>query len=437
MNKMVDRSHFENYVDRIKPRAASNVLLWAILVFFVLAVLWAALTELDRTVHAAGRVIPSDRLQIVSNLEGGVVREILAVPGDLVKKGQPLILLAQVQAGAELGSSEASVGALDAKVARLVAEVRGTNPVYPAPRNAAEARQIAIETSLHASRMADLSALSAAADARIEQARRAVAEAQATYESRITARDSAQAQLRIIRPLVEKGIEPQLTLLQLESSASVAASDAAAALAAIARAQGGVVEATSQLAQLRQNWRSLAATELAAAQGEREARERVLPALADRLGRTTVTAPLDGKVNRVLISTIGGSVSPGQPLVEVVPSDKRLLIEALVSPKDIAAISIGQAAKVNLSAYDSAIYGSMDGKVLTISPDATQDERTGESHYIVKVEVDQDSLRDTAGKPLPIGPGMTADVNLIGEKRSVLAYIFTPITRLSQTALRE
>lgn len=437
MNKMVDRSHFENYVDRIKPRAASNVLLWAILVFFVLAVLWAALTELDRTVHAAGRVIPSDRLQIVSNLEGGVVREILAVPGDLVKKGQPLILLAQVQAGAELGSSEASVGALDAKVARLMAEVRGTKPVYPAPRNAAEARQIAIETSLHASRMADLSALSAAADARIEQARRAVAEAQATYESRITARDSAQAQLRIIRPLVEKGIEPQLTLLQLESSASVAASDAAAALASIARAQGGVVEATSQLAQLRQNWRSLAATELAAAQGEREARERVLPALADRLGRTTVTAPLDGKVNRVLISTIGGSVSPGQPLVEVVPSDKRLLIEALVSPKDIAAISIGQAAKVNLSAYDSAIYGSMDGKVLTISPDATQDERTGESHYIVKVEVDQDSLRDTAGKPLPIGPGMTADVNLIGEKRSVLAYIFTPITRLSQTALRE
>ncbi|WP_439546095.1 HlyD family type I secretion periplasmic adaptor subunit [Sandarakinorhabdus sp.] len=437
MNKMVDRSHFENYVDRIKPRAASNVLLWAILVFFVAAVVWAALTELDRTVHAAGRVIPSDRLQIVSNLEGGVVREILVVPGDLVKKGQPLILLAQVQAGAELGSSEASVGALDAKVARLVAEVRGTKPVYPAPRNAAEARQIAIETSLHASRMADLSALSAAADARIEQARRAVAEAQATYESRITARDSAQAQLRIIRPLVEKGIEPQLTLLQLESSASVAASDAAAAQAAIARAQGGVVEATSQLAQLRQNWRSLAATELAAAQGEREARERVLPALADRLGRTTVTAPLDGKVNRVLISTIGGSVSPGQPLVEVVPSDKRLLIEALVSPKDIAAISIGQAAKVNLSAYDSAIYGSMDGKVLTISPDATQDERTGESHYIVKVEVDQDSLRDTTGKPLPIGPGMTADVNLIGEKRSVLAYIFTPITRLSQTALRE
>lgn len=437
MNKMVDHSHFENYADRIKPRAASNVLLWAIVAFFVLAVLWAALTELDRTVHAAGKVIPSDRLQIVSNLEGGVVREILARAGQLVKKGEPLILLAQVQAGAELGSSEASVGALDAKVARLLAEVRGTNPVYPAARNPAEAEQISIEKSLHASRIADLSALSAAADARIEQARRAVAEARATYQSRSTARDSAQAQLDIIRPLVEKGIEPKLTLIQLESSAAVAGSDAVAAQAAIARAQGAVVEATSQLAQLRQNWRSLAATDLAAAQSEREARERVLPALADRVRRSTVTAPLDGRVNRVLVSTIGGSVSPGQALVEVVPSDKRLLIEALVSPKDIATVSIGQSAKINLSAYDSAVYGAMSGKVLTISPDATQDERTGESHYTVKVEVDQKSLRDTTGKPLPIGPGMTADVNLLGDKRSILSYIFTPITRLSQTALRE
>ncbi len=163
----------------------------------------------------------------------------------------------------------------------------------------------------------------------------------------------------------------------------------------------------------------------------------MLPALADRVRRSLVRAPLDGRVNRVLVATIGGSVSPGAPIVEVVPSDKRLLVEALVSPKDIAAVHIGQTAKVNLSAYESAVFGSMDGSVVTISPDATFDERTGESHYTVKIRVDQRSLKDPQGKPLPIGPGMTADVNLLGEKRSILAYIFTPITRLGQSALRE
>lgn len=429
--------HLEDYATRMKPRTASNVLLWAILAFFAIAVAWAALTELDRTVHAAGRIVPSDRLQVISNLEGGVVQQIMVRAGDLVKRGQPLVQLAQVQAGAELGSSQASVGALDAKVARLEAEVRGFEPRYPVAKNQSEAEQIKIERALHGSRMADLAALTAAATARVQQARRAVAEAQASYQSRVSVRESAAAQMALIRPLVEKGIEPQMTLVQLENSASVATSDAVAAQAAISRAQAGVLEASSTLAQLRQDWRAQAAAELATAQTEREARQRVLPALADRVRRSLVRAPLDGRVNRVLVATIGGSVSAGAPIVEVVPSDKRLLVEALVSPKDIAAVHIGQTAKVNLSAYESAVFGSMDGSVVTISPDATFDERTGESHYTVKIRVDQRSLKDPQGKPLPIGPGMTADVNLLGEKRSILAYVFTPITRLSQSALRE
>jgi adhesin transport system membrane fusion protein len=167
------------------------------------------------------------------------------------------------------------------------------------------------------------------------------------------------------------------------------------------------------------------------------ARREAMPALAAKVSRATVSAPVDGRVNRVLVSTVGSSIGAGQPIVEVVPSADALTVEALVTPKDIAAIRIGQHARVNVTAYESAIYGSMDGHVVTISPDATVDEKNGESHYTVRVQADAKRFRDRNGRLLPIGPGMTADVSLIGDKRSVMAYILTPFTRLSEQALRE
>ena len=430
-------THLEDLTDRIRPKAVSNLLLWLIIGFIVVFVVWASVVKLDRTVHAPGRVVPSSRLQVLSNLEGGIVSEILVHAGDIVKRGQPLVRLDQTQAGAEFGSSEITVGALTAKIARLEAEINGREPVYPAPATPEVGEQIAIERSLHTARMSDLASLSAAAAAREAQAQRAVAEARAAYESRVSARDSAKRQLELIRPLVARGIEPQLTLIQLENSAAVAGTDAAQASAAVARAQSGVAEARASLAQVRGAWRAQAGTELAAAQSEMAARRRSMPALAAKVGRSTVSSPVDGRVNRVLVSTVGGSIGAGQPIVEVVPSADTLTVEALVSPKDIAAVRIGQHARVNITAYESGVYGGMEGRVLTISPDATVDERTGESHYTVRVRADAQGFRDPEGRRLVIGPGMTADVNLIGDKRSVMAYILTPFTRLSEEALRE
>ena len=429
--------HLEDLADRVKPGAASNLLLWLIAGFFAIFVLWASLVELDRTIHAAGRVVPSARLQVISNLEGGIVAEILVHTGDLVERGQALVRLDHTQAGAELGGSQMTIGALQAKIARLEAEIDGREPVYAVPRNADEGDQVRIERSLHAARVGDLTSASAAARARETQARRSVAEAEASYQSRLAARDSAQQQLAAIRPLVERGIEPQMTLIQLQSTASIAASDAAQAQAAIARQQSAVVEARQSLLTLRQNWRSQAATELATAQAEMAARRQVMPALVDKVRRSAITAPVAGRVNRVLVATIGSSIGAGQPIAEVVPIADQLTVEAAVSPKDIAFVRLKQRARINISAYDSAVYGSMLGEVTTISPDATVDERTGESHYTVRVRADANSLRDRSGRRLPIGPGMTADVSLLGDKRSVMAYIFTPISRLSENALRE
>lgn len=430
-------SHLEDLADRIKPKAVSNLLLWLIVSFIVVFIAWASIVKLDRTVHAPGRVVPSSRLQVLSNFEGGIVAAILVHVGDLVKRGQPLVRLDQTQAGAEFGSSEITVAALNAKIARLQAEIAGREPIYPPAPTAEIAQQIGIERSLHAARMSDLASLSAAGAARAAQAERAVAEARSAYASRISARDSAKRQLDMIRPLVERGIEPQLTLIQLENSAAVAGTDAAQASAAIARAQSAVAEARASLAQVRSAWRAQAGTDLAAAQSEMAARQRSIPALAAKLGRSTVASPVDGRVNRVLVSTVGSSIGAGQPIVEVVPSADTLTVEALVSPKDIAAVRIGQRARVNITAYESGVYGGMDGRVLTISPDATVEERTGESHYTVRVRADAQNFRDPEGRRLVIGPGMTADVNLIGDKRSIMAYILTPFTRLGEEALRE
>ena len=176
---MNEHTHIEDLTDRIKPRTASNVLLWVMVSFFVAFIAWASLTELDRTVRGHGRVIASSQLQVVSNLEGGVIEAILVKTGQQVQAGQELIRLDRTATGAELGSGEASANALGMKIARLSAEVAGREPSYPAPADAAAASQLMIERSLHASRMQELGSLVNAGQARIAQAMRAVQEAQA------------------------------------------------------------------------------------------------------------------------------------------------------------------------------------------------------------------------------------------------------------------
>jgi adhesin transport system membrane fusion protein len=435
MNK--PEGNLEQLAGRIRPRAMSNLLLWGVAAFFIIFIIWAALTELDKSVRAQGRVIASSQLQVVSNLEGGVIEQILVQPGQMVDENAELVRMDPTLTSSELGSGEASIVALTAKIARLEAEVAGRTPVYPAARDASAAEQIAIERSLHASRIAELSQLSSAAQARVVQAQRSVTEAQAAHQARVTARDARRQEVAILRPLVERGIEPRMSLTQAESAAAVAASEAAAAAASIARAQASITEAQATLNQQRQDWRSRAATELAAAQAEFAARRRTMPALSERVERTTVRSPVRGRVNRVLVTTVGGTVAPGAPLVEIVASEDSLVIEAMVLPQDIGSVRMGQDARVNITAYDPSVYGNLDGSVVSISPDAMQNERTGESFYIVRVRTNTNALRNAAGQPLQIGPGMQAEVNLLGDKRTILSYLLTPITRLRDTALRE
>lgn len=428
--------HIEDWIDEIEPGRASKWLFWGITLFFILFLLWAAIAEIDRTVRGMGRVVSSSDLQVITSLEGGILEEILVEPGDEVAQGAPLLRLDPTETGANLGSNTSAAEALDMKVARLTAEIGGRAPRYPAPADAEAARQLEVERALYSSRQSALRSALSAGRAQLERARQGVNEAQAAVASRQSTLTRTENELAMVRPLVENGIEPRLSLTRAESDASSARSDLAGARAMLASSQAQVAEANANLARIQQDWREQAASELAIAQAELDSRSSSITALQDRFERTVLRAPTKGLVSRVLVSTRGSAVSPGEPLVELVPGDDTLLIEARIAPQDIGNVRIGQKAKIGITAYDQAVYGSLDGEVTNISADSIQDPQTGDIYYAVRVTA-QETLTGPGGQELPIGSGMIADVSLLGDKRTVLQYILTPITRLSETAFRE
>ncbi len=436
-NDSMESSAVEAATLRFTPARMSNILLYGSLLFIVVLIAWAALTTLDQTVRAQGRVVPTAQVQFVSNLEGGVISEILVKPGQLVAADQPLVRLDNTLAEGEYSVSSSSLASFDARIERLSAEVSGRSPRFAATADPVTREQIDIENQLYRSRQADLNSLTQAYSSRIVQSQKAVAEARANYSAAAAASQSAQEQLAVLRPLVESGVEPRLSLIQAERQATVGASQALAAQATIARVQSSVAEAQAALVQARQDWRSKAATELSLAQAERAGRREAQPALANRLARTVVRSPLAGRVNRVLVSTVGGTARPAEPLVEIVPVRSGLTIEAAVLPKDIAFVRMNQRALVKITAYDYSVYGGLEGRVVNISPDSIADERTGETRYSVRILTEGNSIRSPSGERLPITPGMVAEVNLRGDKRSILSYILTPFTRLKENAFRE
>jgi adhesin transport system membrane fusion protein len=238
-------------------------------------------------------------------------------------------------------------------------------------------------------------------------------------------------------PLVEKGIEPAISLARARSALVQAEAAAAGAGAGARRATALVTEARAAGKAAESRFRTAAADALTVARAELAGQAAALPVLQGRVDRTAVRSPIAGTVQRMLVATIGGTVAAGAPLVEIVPAGEALVIDADVSPSDIAFVHPGQQATVRLSAYDASVYGSIKGEVSRISPDAVVDERTGASHFSVRITTSDTALKDRDGTPLPIGPGMVAEVSFTGRQRSVLSYLFAPVTKLTQNAFRE
>jgi adhesin transport system membrane fusion protein len=416
-------ANIERLPDRLKPNRAANLLLWVIAAFVVIFVAWAALARVDEVSRAQGRVVPSRQLQVVSNLEGGIVREILVRQGEKVAAGQPLLRLDATQFSAQFSREQEGYNALVARITRLQAEVDGTAPAFPPGLITTSPALVAAERSLYQARQSELSAALSSARSQLDQA-------QTMVSTRQQAKSLADRELALIGPLVEKGIEPQIELLRAQSAASQAGGE-------YRGAQSAAAQAASEMRSVREQFRAKSVDDLTAAKAELAGMGRELPALQDRVTRAELKAPISGTVNRVLVATVGGVVKPGEPLVEIVPSDDALVVEARVAPADIAFVHPGQKAQVKLTAYDYSIYGALDGEVERISPDAVvTDERTGETHYLVRVRT-EDRLSDAAGRPLTITPGMVAEIDLLGEKRSILSYILSPIERVGSRAMRE
>lgn len=422
----------------LMPARAANLVLWAIGAFLLLFLLWATFARVDEVTRADGRVIPSRQLQVVQNLEGGIIKEVLVSAGDQVAADQTLLRLDQTQFAAQFLQGQESYNALVARILRLQAEVDETVPRYSDALLRTAGDVVRGELALFSARKADLTARLNVAEARLAQAGRSVSEAQIQATTAQQARALAEQELKLLAPLVERGIEPQIELLRAQGRAAQAAGEANSAGIAVERARGALQEAEFERVSVLQTYRAEAMQALTDAKTELAGMGRELPALEDKVVRTDVRAPIAGTISRVLVSTLGGVVKPGEPLVELVPLDDTLVVEGKVRPQDIAFLAPGQRASIKITAYDFARYGSLQGRIEHISADAADDPQSGESFYTIRVRTNGDSsLKGDDGALLPITPGMVAQIDVLGQKRSVLSYILTPITRVTSTAFRE
>ncbi|MFN0024670.1 MAG: HlyD family type I secretion periplasmic adaptor subunit [Parvularculaceae bacterium] len=406
----------------IEPSRAAQLLLYAIAALLAVALVWASLAKIDRVTRGEGRIVPSNHLQKVQYLEGGIIKEILVRPGDAVKKDDVLVRVDPTQINAKLTQGRDGYYALGARIARLEAAASGAPLRIPAEIAAAAPAIVANETTLYQTRRQEYEAALAIEQAKLDDA---------VFASNFAAETQtlAEEELGIVGPLVTKGIEPRIELIRARQRS-------AAALGEMQRAGIAVKSAESEVARVRNTFYAGIADELAKARAEMSGVAGDLPGLRDRADRTDVKAPIDGLVHRVLVATIGGVVQPGETIVEVVPAGDTPLVEAKVKPSDIGFLRIGQDARVKISAYDSSVYGSLPGKIETISPDAIEDPKDGARHFLVTVRLDEAALASAKGS-LPPMPGMAAQVDILNGKRTVLAYLMKPIAELSDNALRE
>ncbi|MCC3861255.1 HlyD family type I secretion periplasmic adaptor subunit [Pseudemcibacter aquimaris] len=422
-------------IPELTPKLAANALLLCIFGFFTLFILWASLSELDEVTRASGRIVPSKQIQVIQNLEGGIVKEILVRQGDEVKEGDILVKLDRTQFDAEFNRNEEEYLSLEAMITRLRAESNFEEPVFDETLLNEHEYLVSREINLFNARKAEFDASINSLTARLRQIEQEQIEAEVSLVSARSASELADAEVELLKPLVERGIEPQMELIRAEQRKTEAAGDSRIAELGIEKAKKSVEETNLQIEAERQKFRAGVLTELNEAETSRNQLVDSLPALSDRVNRTDVIAPTDGVINQVLVTTIGGVVDSGMPIVELVPLDDTLLVEAEVLPQDIAFLRPGQDARVKLTAYDFARYGALEGNVENISADAILNDQE-QYVYVIQVRTQENSLPSDEGN-LPILPGMVAEVDILNGKKSIMRYLMSPVLKLQENAFRE
>ena len=409
--------------------------IWSLIAFVAFCLLWAHFAVVDEVTRGDGKAIPSSRLQKIQNLEGGIVAELFVREGQIVEAGDPLLRLDDTRFASNVGETEADRLALQLRVERLSAEVQGREPQFNAELLDKAAGQADNELQLFASRRQQLVDEVAGLEEQLVQRQQELREFVSKQGQFRNSLNLLRQEIQMSEPLVAQGAISQVEVLRLKRSEVEARGQLEATTLAIPRAEAAIKEVERKIDETRGRFRSEALAQLNEARTELSKIQSTGKALEDRVNRTLVTSPVRGIVKQLLVNTIGGVIQPGSDLVEIVPLDEKLLVEARIRPQDIAFLHPGQEAMVKFTAYDYTIYGGLKAELEQIGADTVTDEE-GNSFYAIKLRTEKSHL-GSEESPLLIIPGMVASVDIITGKKSVLNYLLKPIIRARAEALRE
>nr|WP_249342495.1 HlyD family type I secretion periplasmic adaptor subunit [Pseudomonas rustica] len=417
------------------PRVV-RLTIWAIIGFFVFLMLWANFAVIDEVTKGDGKAIPSSKIQKIQNLEGGIVSELFVKEGQIVEAGAPLIRLDDTRFASNVGETEADRLSMLLRVERLSAEVDDRPLNFPEDVLKAVPGQAKSEESLYISRRQQLHDEIGGLQEQLIQRQQELREfgsKQGQYRQQLGLQ---RQEINMSEPLVAQGAVSPVEVLRLKRAEVETRGQLDATTLAIPRAESAIKEVQRKIDETRGKFRSEALTQLNEARTDLNKASATGKALEDRVSRTLVTSPVRGIVNKLLVNTIGGVIQPGSDLVEIVPLDDTLLVEAKIRPQDIAFLHPGQEATVKFTAYDYTIYGGLKAKLEQIGADTITDEDKKTTYYVIKVRTERSHL-GTDDKPLLIIPGMVASVDIITGKKSVLSYLLKPIIRARAEALHE
>jgi adhesin transport system membrane fusion protein len=453
-----------NYIDDINAAMLitapyrSKLVLYVVCGFFFCFLIWAGFSEIDEVTVGSGKVIPSGQVQIIQNLEGGIVAEIFVKEGQNVKKHQELIRIDDTRFLAEFKEKQQEVFLLRTMKARLKAEMNSVKwskdisdsdwkkqiEIIEQPLNIlTEEKDLypEIYASGLASLKANISNLSEQMEVfnhQIEQKEQEIISIESTYEHAKTSYELGIEELNLTSPLAERGVISPVEFLKLKRQINELGQEQEKAKLALPRSKTALKETINKRQELVSQYLKEAQDTYTKARSQLAQLIEKQVSLKDRVARTSVLSPTSGAIKTININTVGGVIQPGMDLIEIVPDEDQLLIEAKVSPKDIGFLRPGLKAVVRFTAFDFAIYGGLEGVLEHISADSLEDEK-GNSYYLVRVRTNEKFLVNKRNKniKMPIIPGMMASVDLLTGKKTVLSYLLKPILRAHQSALRE
>ena len=402
------------------------------------ALYWANWAELDNVTRGEGRIVSSVQNQMVQASEGGVILRRFVSENSIVAEGEVLFEIDPIDASGELNRLTQRLAGLNIKELRLRAEIEGVEFEAPSVLSVRSPMVALTEKSLFAARRSELAGLLAVIEQRLAQRQQDLRAAKNSFGTAERTAGLLDEEIKVVAPLVRDNIAPATRLLELQRQREQALGERNQGSVGIKQALSGIVELKAQAKNEREGYKLRAMDELNEVVSEQTELAESLPRLEERVSRTVIRAPMDGIVSRLNFRTPGGFVNTGDVVLELVPTGEALIIEAKIMPQDISRIRLEDAVQIRLSAYDSSKYGSVDGRVLRISADAVVDKNNdGVSHYLVDVGIEGSLTLKGANEPVTLIPGMTASVDVLSGKRTVLEYIWQPMSKVQELALRD